>query len=102
VSREERIVKNEALFREVNERIDEVTADRLPRFEIVCECGENECRQMLEVTSGEYSRVRDHPTRFFVLRGHEIPDVETIIESTDRFNVVEKHVDQEQIARITD
>lgn len=102
LSREDRIVKNEALFREVNERIEEVTASRLPLFEIVCECGDRECHEMLEVATDDYLRVREQPTHFFVTPGHEIADVETVIESTDRFNVVEKHVDQEQIARLTD
>ncbi len=102
LSREERIVKNEALFREVNERIEEVTAERLPSFEIVCECGDKECHRTLAVAPDEYARVRDDPTHFFVLPGHEIPEVETVVEGSDRFNVVEKHLDQEEIARITD
>jgi hypothetical protein len=102
LSREERITKNEALFREVNERIEELQPDQLPSFEVVCECGDRECHQTLEVGTDDYARVRSHPTHFFVTPGHEIPDVETVIETTARFNVVEKHVDEEQIARLTD
>ena len=102
VSREERIAKNEALFREVNERIQEVTEDRLPSFEVVCECGDRDCHETVEVSTDDYSRVRDEPTHFLVVPGHEIPDVETVISSTESFNVVEKHMDEEQVARITD
>jgi hypothetical protein len=46
--------------------------------------------------------VRAEPTHFLVTPGHEAPDVETVIESTTRFNVVRKHADEEQIARLTD
>ncbi len=102
MSREDRITKNEALFREVNQRIQEVTEARLPSFEVVCECGDRDCHETVEVSTEDYSRVRGEPTQFFVVPGHEIPDVETVISSTESFNVVEKHVDEEQIARITD
>ena len=102
MSREDRITKNEALFREVNERIEELQPDQIPVFEIVCECGDSECYRTFEVESSDYTRVRAQPTHFLVVPGHEIPDVETVIESTALFNVVEKHVDEEHIARITD
>ena len=100
-SRKDRIAKNEALFREVNERIEEVKPDRVPLFEVICECGDRDCHETLEVARDDYSRVRDHPTHFFVVPGHEILDVETVIETTPHFYVVEKHGDQEEIARYT-
>lgn len=102
LSREDRIARNEALFREVNERIEELVPDQLPVFEIACECGDGECLQMLEVSARDYSQVRSQPTHFFVIPGHEIPDVETVTEKTPHFNVVEKHVGEEHIARLTD
>ena len=100
-SRKDRIAKNEALFREVNERIEEVKPDRVALFEVICECGDRDCHETLEVARDDYSRVRARPTHFFVVPGHEILDVETVIETTPHFNVVEKDADQEEIARYT-
>jgi uncharacterized protein YifE (UPF0438 family) len=102
LSREDRIVKNEALFREVNERIEEMKSGERQSFEIVCECGDRECHQTFEVSFNDYTRVRNQPTHFFVLPGHEVQDVETVIERTTDFDVVEKHVGEERIARLTD
>jgi hypothetical protein len=34
--------------------------------------------------------------------GHEIPDVEEILHSNERFSVVRKHADEGVIARLTD
>ncbi len=96
--RKDRIAKNEAVFREVNERIGGLTPDQLQSFEIVCECGDGECYQSLETSSADYVRVRANATHFFVVPGHEIPDVESVIESSTRFNVVVKHPDEQRIA----
>lgn len=98
MSREDRIAKNEVLFREVNERIDEVHNPPDAPFEIVCECGNADCLQMLEVRPREYRAVRSEATHFFVLPGHEAPDVETVLDSTSRFNIVEKHEDEAEPA----
>ena len=102
MSRQDRIVKNEALFREVNERIEEINEPAAPTFGVVCECGDADCREMFEVTPDEYRAIRAEPTHFLVLPGHEILDVESVIETTTRFNVVEKHVGEQEIARMTD
>jgi hypothetical protein len=38
----------------------------------------------------EYEAVRSDSRRFFVLAGHEIPDVETVVESHEGWVVIEK------------
>jgi hypothetical protein len=38
----------------------------------------------------EYEAIREHPARFPVLPGHELPDVETVVETHERYLVVEK------------
>jgi hypothetical protein len=101
LSREDRIAKNEVLFREVNERIDEVQERPATTFRVVCECGDASCKEMLEIMSAEYRKVRAQPTHFIVIPGHEIPDVETVVESTADFYVVRKHVEEEDLARAT-
>ena len=88
-SREERVGKNEALFREVNERIREITTwDTGAEF--LCECGDPDCTQPIVMTVEEYEAVRSRPTRFVIVPGHEVPDLERVVERTDRFAVVEK------------
>jgi hypothetical protein len=89
-----RIGQNEALFRTVNEEIEglnrglaEVSDETL---HIVCECGNLECSVQLVVPTADYERVRADPTLFFVHDGHELPDVETVVERTPRFTVVRK------------
>jgi hypothetical protein len=88
-SREERLGKNEALFREVNERIREVTTYD-GDVEFLCECGDATCTQAIRMTLGEYESLRTEPTRFAVVAGHEIPDLEDVVEENDRFAVIEK------------
>ena len=103
-SRAERIGKNEALFREVNERVREITGGfgELPDAEFVCECGDVECAERIRVVLGEYEDVRKSPTYFLVKPGHEIPDVETVIETHDTFVVVAKRTEAADIAVETD
>jgi hypothetical protein len=63
-ARDERRARNEALFREVNERIEELSSDESEQeasLEVVCECGRNDCTELLEVTRAQYEAVRSDP-----------------------------------------
>jgi hypothetical protein len=75
-----RIGRNEALFRVVNEEIDRAVPDAAGTFEIVCECGDLDCRKLISVTPEAYAQVRADPDRFFVRADHQIEDVETVVE----------------------
>jgi hypothetical protein len=92
--RAKRIGRNEALFREVNERIERVTEALHVSSEsigILCECGNPTCTQIVEVTLTEYERVRGESELFFVSTGHEEPDVEAVVEQHENFDVVRKN-----------
>jgi hypothetical protein len=91
--RARRVGLNEALFRQVNEAVEEVNArfGRIEHLSVVCECGDGECMAKIEITTAAYEQVRSNPQHFIVLPGHEIPDVETVVESGDGYEVVEKH-----------
>jgi hypothetical protein len=86
------VAKNEALFRQVNERIEEVNSkldgDRLSEF--LCECGDDDCTTPIRLTLAEYEEVRSVPTYFAIAPGHETVDVEDVVRSGDRYAVVEK------------
>jgi hypothetical protein len=99
--RKDRIARNEALFREVNERVREVVPSE-SGIEFICECGSEECIERVTLTSEEYERVRSDPVEFFVKPGHEILDVEEVVETHDRYLRVRKHAEEWDIARQTD
>ncbi len=102
-----RIAENEALFRDVNERIKDITAgQRLPGredlWEFLCECGDEDCVERIHLTVDEYERVRSNPRHFAAVRGHELPRVERVVDSTDRFVVLEKLGEGATVAEETD
>ena len=94
-SRELRVARNHALFREVNERIYSLTeefgthpaADGL-ELSMVCECGSADCADEVLIDTSTYSRIRAHSRRFIVLTGHEL--TERVVESGYGFVVVEQ------------
>jgi hypothetical protein len=101
---QERRARNEALFREVNERVEEVSS-RLSAFEdesaltgFVCECSMEDCTDLIEITSAQYEAVRSDPRRFFVLPGHEDLKVDRVVEPHPGFLVVEKSGEASEIA----
>jgi hypothetical protein len=85
--------RNEALFREVNERIEDASATLVPddeRMEFLCECDDTDCVEKVSATPAEYEAIRAVATHFVVLPGHEDPGVEHVVQQTERFLVVEK------------
>jgi hypothetical protein len=92
--RARRIGENEALYRSINEKIEglnETFGVVAESMAVICECGRLECSRQIELDIPTYEHVRADPTHFVVLPGHELPDVETVIERGDGFVVVEKH-----------
>ncbi|MGH2977096.1 MAG: hypothetical protein ACRDKC_01815 [Gaiellaceae bacterium] len=87
----ERRATNEALFRDVNERIAE-SAERFEAdsTEFVCECADPNCTERLTVALAEYEEVRARPTSFLLAPGHEHRDIEQVIADRGRFRIVEK------------
>jgi hypothetical protein len=83
---------NEALFREVNDRIGELQVDlgQARRFEIVCECGNAECVERFTVGADAYTDLRRDVHHFAVVPGHEDNEVEGVVENHDSYLVVEK------------
>jgi hypothetical protein len=89
--RERRIGLNEALFREVNEAVSDISGSfDTPDFEIVCECGDLECSERIQVTNAAYGALRSKSDQFAVVPGHEIPDVDQVIADEGDYYVVRK------------
>ena len=91
-ARAERIAHNEAGFRTQNERLGVMGV-------FVCECGDRDCRDHIQMPRDTYQAIRSNSRRFFVRPGHEKPDAEDVVERADSWNVVEKHDD---VAHIVD
>ena len=94
-ARKARLATNEALYREVNERIHEVGASLqvLPDGELIefrCECGSPECESLVSMNAGEYEHVRADNDRFALVPGHENGEIERVMERTDRYVIVDK------------
>jgi hypothetical protein len=105
-SREDRLARNEAVFREVNERIEGMheasSAGAEERIDFLCECGNEECTETVAMTLAEYEEVRSDATHFVVLPGHEQPEIEHVTDANSRFRVVRKHPEEAEIAQRTD
>ena len=85
----QRVAMNEATFRKVNESM-EVGQDPGGLLTFICECGRLGCNLLIELTRAEYEGVRANPRRFAIVAGHEIAEVEQVVERQERYLVVEK------------
>jgi hypothetical protein len=89
---------NQSLLREVNERIEKV-AGKAWNPEFLCECGNTECIETLELSIGEYEAVRISSLRFPIKPGHEHPEFERVVDETERYVVVEKFGEAAELAK---
>jgi len=97
INRNERAARNQALFRDVNERVVELLQGGFhpvegdgQRLQIVCECANVSCHETIHLTAEEYEAARASSVTFPIKRGHEWPDVERIVSEHDGYVVVEK------------
>jgi hypothetical protein len=88
---QERLARNEAFFRQVNERINDVS-DQLDDhlYDFFCECADPHCTERITLTSYDYEWVRAKSTRFVLARGHTAPEIEHVVEREGDHVVVEK------------
>ena len=98
-------MKNETLFREVNERVEELGVGFAGGGEpdefvsgFVCECGRDSCVELVQVAHSQYEAVRDDPRRFIVLPGHQDAELERVVERKGPYWVVEKIGEASELA----
>lgn len=94
MDREARIGMNEAVFRDVNERIQDVAAAfemTSEPLDLICECGDASCVARISLTREEYEGIRADPELFAVAPEHVAPDVEEVVERRSGYDVVRKH-----------
>jgi hypothetical protein len=91
--RARRVGLNEAIFRQVNEQIRDLNRELgvdEGTLTVICECGHSDCTDRLEVAVPAYERVRSNSRNYVIAPGHEIPDVERVVEQADGYDVVQK------------
>jgi hypothetical protein len=92
-ARDDRAAQNEAVFRRVNERLEDVNEAfqiATDKAEFVCECARIECAERVEMTLSKYEAVRRVPTHFLVKPEHVLPKEERVVERQAQYAVVEK------------
>lgn len=104
---ERRKAANEAVFRNVNERIEQLqhsfaVAEREP-LQMICECDRLDCMERITVGVEAYELIRSNPDQFIVSPGHEDAHVEDLISATSAYLVVRKKAgDARDVAVETD
>ena len=88
-----RIGENEALYRQVNERVEEINdafGTVTGVFDVTCECGSLACAEQITVPREVYEHVRANPARFIIKPDHEFPEAEHVVERHDAYVIVHK------------
>jgi hypothetical protein len=104
VDREGRIGLNEAVFREFNERLEEVARGfELRALDLVCECANADCTDRITMAIAEYEQLRSDPRQFALVPGHELPELEEIVARRDDYVIALKRVGEPaEVAEATD
>jgi 16S rRNA C1402 (ribose-2'-O) methylase RsmI len=106
---ERRMVENEAIFRESNEKLQK-TFNKLKQIakedgqehlveeldtalEFYCECSDENCYKRVKLTLSEHTRIHKNRSRFTVIGGHEVDSIEKVIEKKPDYYIVEKYSD---------
>jgi hypothetical protein len=100
---EQRFGLNEAVFREVNERIEGIS--KLFRWgngeplDLVCECRNATCARHIEMSRADYQALRSEETHFALYPGHADIEIERVIASHPGYEVVAKRGPAAEVAR---
>ena len=105
--RQTRAATNQALFRDVNERVkdlNETFGPLIPLGSWVCECADEACVDHVAMFPAEYETVRQHGAHFLVAPSdpHVVTDVERVAERYERYWVVEMIEMAGEIAKAKD
>ena len=99
----ERRALNENVFREMNERLEQLGeefGDDIVEF--LCECADPACAAPLSIPVSLYEAVRNHPRWFLVVPGHQREGLERVIEEHADYLVIEKVGEAGEVAERMD
>jgi hypothetical protein len=104
---ERRKAANEAVFRNVNERIEALqhsfaVAEKEP-LQMICECDQLDCMERVTIGVDAYELVRSQPDQFIVTPGHVDSSVDEVMGVTSSYLIVrKKEGDAQDVAVETD
>jgi hypothetical protein len=91
---EKRIARNDATFREANERISTAAAiyDLDMAVPFICECADPACSEIVPLELRQYEEIRADSRHFFNVPGHEAAahGAAIVVEEHDGYVIVEK------------
>jgi hypothetical protein len=92
--RTKKVARNQAMYRQVNERIEELNeafGEMSGEFVVVCECGDPMCAEQIALSREAYERTRANSAQFILKPGHQAADIEDLIAREADYVIVEKH-----------
>ena len=101
-ARERRLAQNASIFRYINAGVRVGARPHGPDthvYSFFCECANSDCTLQVELTTADYERVRADGARFFIAPGHELPEVERIVEKREAWWMIEKKGDAADYTR---
>ena len=101
-AREQRIASNEASYRDVNERIASRQEPSTGPLELICECGDLDCLERINVEVSDYEQARSDPRLFLAKPGHIDAEVEQVVADHDDHQLVRKTGDAAAVAEERD
>ena len=93
----QRLVRSQILFREVNERVRETIGSFGGPIDFLCECSQEDCTESVELDMEEYERIRSNANLFVVVTGHEMVEVDRVVDQGNRYVLVEKIVAVDEV-----
>lgn len=103
------MIENEVVFRRSNFKIqagikafnkiareeyeDDLAVNQNNPLQFICECADEHCKQRISLTSAAYEDIHSSNRRFIVIKGHEVPEIERIIQAAETYYVVEKKME---------
>jgi hypothetical protein len=94
----DRAARNEEVFRDINERIEQGAEQHGVEAPLSfrCGCGQASCVTTIDVPPTKYERVVNERYHFILIPGHEQSGIERIVERRGRYIVVENNRDRPQ------
>jgi hypothetical protein len=91
---EERIAKNDATFRDANERISTMARAYGVHTPVpfICECADPVCSEIVPLEIDQYEQIRANPRHFLNIPGHQAAaqGVAVVVAERDGYVIVEK------------
>jgi hypothetical protein len=86
--REIRILETEEFYRQINDVI--AKNGRRDDKAYMCECANVYCNVSMDVSTEDIEVLHSVPGYYIILPGHEIPDVEHVVSTTEKYAIVVK------------